>query len=364
MSLPVTMSPPINNWHAARLRSLALGLTLAFAMVTTGCEGDPIEPDLVLRELGVVVASTDVALTIFDVDDPGVIRTVGLGADGSPVTLATRGDLAAVPLGIVPAVAIVDLVQGSLLRTVALPAGSGATGVAFINDSIVLVANSALGTVSPVNVLSGQALSEIEVGVFPQGVIAVDGLAYVINANLVNFAPAGPSSLTVIDGATLQVIDEIVLSGENAAAAALGPNGLLYVLQSGNWGMDDGSLSIVNLSSRTEIDHVSGFGNFPGSVAVDGQSHVYVGVFGVGMLVWDALTGSFVRGPDNAVEPGGVASTSGIAHDSEGRTYALTPDCQNPAATHRLAADYSLDLSIPVGICPFAISFTEVEEMS
>jgi len=251
-----------------------------------------------------------------------------------------------------------------LLRTVALPAGSGATGVAFVNDSIALVANPNLGTVSPVNVLSGQALSEIEVGAFPQGVIAVDGLAYVVNANLVNFAPAGPASITVIDGATLEVIDEIVLSGENAAAAALGPNGRLYVIHSGTWGMDNGSVSVVNLSTRTETDHVSGFGNFPGSVAVDGPSHVYVGVFGVGMMVWDALTGSFVRGPANAVEPGGVASTSGIAHDSEGRTYALTPDCQNPAAAHRLAADYSLELSIPVGICPFAISFTEVEETS
>ena len=357
------MSLPI-NWRTARLRSFTLGLTLACATVAAGCDGDPLEPDLVVRELGVVVTSTDVSLTIFDVDDPGTTRTVGLGPDGSPVTLATHGDLAAVPLGIVPAVAVVDLVQASLLRTVSLPAGSGATGVAFVNDSIVLVANSNLGTVSPVNVLSGQALDEIEVGAFPQGVIAADGLAYVINANLVNFAPAGPSSLTVIDGATLQVIDQITLSGENAAAAALGPNGLLYVLQSGSWGMGDGSLSVVSLSTRTEVDHVSGFGNFPGSIAADGQSLVYVGVFGVGMMVWDALTGSFVRGPSDAVEPGGVASTSGIAQDSEGRTYALTPDCQNPSATHRLAADYSVELSIPVGICPFSITFTEVEGTS
>ena len=364
MSLSITrQSLPINR-RSVRLRSSALGLMLACAVVTTGCESNPIEPDLVVRELGVVLTSTDVALTIFDVDDPGVTRTVGLGPDGSPVTLATRGVLAAVPLGTVSAVAVVDLEQALLLRTTALPSGSGATGVAFVNDSIALVANSSLGTVSPVNVLSGQALSEIEVGAFPQGVIAVDGLAYVINANLVNFAPEGPSSLTVIDGATLRVVDEISLSGENAAAAALGPNGLLYVLQSGTWGMADGSISVVNLSTWTEIDHISGFGNFPGSVAVDGQSHVYIGVFGLGMMVWDALTESFVRGPDKAVEPGGVASTSGIAHDSQGRTYTLTPDCQDPAAAHRLAADDSAELSIPVGICPFAISFTEIEGTS
>ena len=84
---------------------------------------------------------TDVSVTIFDVEDPEQARTVGLGADGSPVTMAVRGALAAVPLGFVPALAVVDLKEAMLLRTVALTSGSGATGVAFLNDSIVLVAN-------------------------------------------------------------------------------------------------------------------------------------------------------------------------------------------------------------------------------
>lgn len=343
------------------LPGFILGPAVTCAFFFAGCGGAPIEPDLLVRELGVVVTSTDVSLTIFDVDDPETTWTVGLGPDGSPVTIATRGQLAAVPLGVVPAVAVVDLVEASLLRTVALPTGSGATGAAFLNDSIVLVANPALGTVSPVNVLSGRSLDEISVGAFPQGIIAVDGLAYVINANLVNFVPAGPSSLTVIDGASLQVIDELKLSGENAAAGSLGPNGLLYVIHSGTWGMSDGSVSIVNLSTRTEIDHIPAFDNFPGSIKVDDQSRVLVGVFGVGMLVWDASKGTFVRGPGDAVEIAGVASTSGIAHDSDGRLYTLTPDCQNPSAAHRLTADYSIEISIPVGICPFAISFTDIE---
>jgi len=338
-------------------------LLVLSALLIAGCDGDPMEPELTFREVGVVVASTDISLTVFDVDDPTITRTVGLGPDGSPVTLATRHGLAAVPLGIVPAVAIVDLAEASLLRTVALPAGSGATGVAFVNDSIVLVANPGLNTVTPVNVLSGLVGTDIAVGPYPQAVVmADDGHAYVVNANLVNFAPAGPSSLTVIDGTTLLVEGEIVLTGENASAAAVGPAGSLYVINSGTWGMNNGSLSVVNPSTRTEVDHITGFGNFPGSVAVDGQSLVYVGIFGVGTLVWDAATTSFVRDLANPVAPDGIASTSGIGHDSTGRLYTLTPDCQAPADAHRLSSDFSLELSVPVGICPFAISFTEIEE--
>ena len=352
----------VSNHRQCRVR--LGGLLLACVLVIGGCESDPLQPDLLVRELGVVVTSTDVSLTVFDVDDPQITATVGLGPAGSPVTLATRGGLAAVPLGVAPAVAIVDLANASLLRTAALPTSSGATGVAFVNDSIALVANSNLDTVTPVNVLSGTAAPEIDVGVFPQAVVAIAGFAYVLNANLVNFSVAGPSSITVIDATTLTVVDEIPLSGDNAAAAAVGPDGLLYVINSGTFGMSDGSLSVVNLTTRSEVDHDTGFGNFPGSVAVDGQSRVYVGLFGVGMLVWDSVTDSFLRDPTNAVEPGGIASSSGIGLDSQERLYTLTPDCQNPAAAHRLTADYSTDVSIPVGICPFAISFTEVEDPS
>jgi len=334
-----------------------MGLTLTLFLVFAGCGDDSTEPDLNVSELGVVVNSTDVSLTIFDVDDPGTSQPVGLGPAGSPVTLATNGSLAAVPLGFVPALAVVDIVAASLLRTVPLPTGSGATGVAFVSESTVLVANSNLDTVTPVNVVTGVALPEIAVGVFPQGVITVGGFAYVINANLVNFAPAGPSSLTVLDATTLQVVATIQLTGENAISAAVGPDGLLYVVQAGSFGQSNGSLSVVDLSTRTELDNFTGFGEFPGSVAVDGQSLVYVGAFGVGTRVWDALTETFVA----TVAPAGVASTSGVAHDSEGRLYTLTPDCVNPAEAHRLAANFTVELSIPVGICPFAIGFTEVE---
>ena len=208
-------------------------LSLVALVAVSGCSDDPVEPQVQAREVGVVVTSTDVSLTIFDVDDPSVTQVVGLGADGSPVTLAVRGALAAIPLGVVPAVAIVDVAQATLLRTIALPEGSGATGVGFVNDSIVLVANSSLGTVSPVNVLSGTVGEPIAVGRFPQGIVVSGGRAYVLNAELENFVPAGPSTVSVVDGATLQVVSTIQLTGENVAAGTIHSDGRLFLIQSG-----------------------------------------------------------------------------------------------------------------------------------
>lgn len=340
----------------------ALILALLSTLFMGACWDDPLGFEAFEREVGMVVTSTDVALTIFDVADPTRLETVGLGADGSPVTIAARGRYAAVPLGIVPAVAIVDVATAVVARTVELPEGSGATGAAFANDSIVLVANPNLGTVTPVNVRSGVAGAQIPVGRYPQSVVVSGGRAYVLNAELESFAPDGPSTITVIDATTLVVVDMIELSGENAAAGAVGPDGRLYVIQSGSYGASDGSLSVVDLASAAEVDFVEGFGNFPGSIAIDATGLVYVGAFGVGTLVWSPLSGSFLRGPGHPVAPGGVASTSGIGIDAEGRVYTLTPDCQNPATAHRLGSGYVSELTIPVGICPFGIAFADVRE--
>jgi hypothetical protein len=345
--------------HRRPLLELVLGIALLVSL--PACGDDAVGPDISAREVGVVVNSTDISLTVFDVDDPTNSETIGLGADGSPISVAVRGGFAAVPLGIVPAVAIVEVGSGVLVRTVGLPEGSGATGAAFVNDSIVLVANPGLGSVSPVNVLAGTAGGEIEVGRYPQAVVVEGGRAYVLNAELENFAPDGPSSITVLDAASLAVLDTIELSGENASQAAVGPDGRLYVVHSGSWGASNGALSIVDLASGSEVDFVEGFGDFPGSVVVGEDGLVYVGAFDLGTLVWNSATGAFARGLEEPVTPGGVASTSGLGIDSEGRIYALSPDCQNPALVHRLDANHASEAAIAVGICPLAIVFTEVD---
>ena len=346
-------------------RTLLLGTSLLGALFLTACGSDSTEPPLPpeTAEVGVVLGSVDRSLTIFEVENPTRTRIVGVGPAGGPVTMALRGNLAAVPLGIVPAVAVVDLKEGILVRTVGLPQGSGATGAAFLNDSIVLAANSDLNSVTPINVLAGTRGSDIAVGRFPQAVVVEGGRAFVLNAELEGFLPDGPATVSVIDIESLTVTSTIQLSGENAAAGGVGTDGRLYIVNSGSFGAANGSLSVVDLTGLTEVEHHPAFGDGPGSLALDPLVRVFVGAFSYGVAVWDTSLDAFIRGPADALAPGGVPSTSGVGFDEAGRLYTLTPGiCDSPATANRHDGAYDVEITIPVGICPFAIAFTTITE--
>ena len=80
------------------------------------------------------------------------------------------------------------------MRAIPLPDNSGATGSAIVDDSIAFVANPNLNTVSRINYLTGET-AEIEVGPYPQGIVFARGRIFVLEGNLENFMPAGPSSV-------------------------------------------------------------------------------------------------------------------------------------------------------------------------
>jgi hypothetical protein len=343
--------------HPLRFAALLwLGSLAACDLVTTEPRPTP------GVEAGLVVNSISNSVSVFAVDSPGAVNEIGLGAAGTPVTIAARAGFAAVPLGVVPAVAIVDLRSGTLARTAALPENSGATGAAFANDSIVIVANSQRNTVSPVNVRTGAVGAEIAVGVFPQHVVAAGGRVYVLNANLIDYMPAGTGSITVLSASTLAPLGTVQLSGQNPGTAVLGADGRLYVLNSGSWGDGDGSLSVVDTATLAEVAHHPGFGDFPGSIAAVGAT-LYVASWSYGVAVWNAGAAAFLRPPADAVAPGGVPAAAGVATDSQGRLYTLAAECgENPDRVLRLGGNYDIDLEVSVGLCPAALLFTHVSE--
>ncbi len=348
---------------ACRLPFKLLCLTMLAAPFLAACGEEATAPEPLPagpRPVGVVLGSVDLSLTVFPVDTPTVTRTVGLGPAGTPVSLAARGSLAAVPLGIVPAVAVVDLDAGTVLRTIGLPEGSGATGIDFVNDSMAVVANPGLGTVTSVNVRSGSVRASAAVGVYPQYVLSHQNRVFVVNANLVNFTPAGPGSVTVLDAASLAHVAMIPLSGVNSAGIALGPDGLIYVVNSGNFGQGDGSLSVVSPTTLREIAHHEGFGDFPGPITFGPDGTLYTSSFSYGVVAWNPGSRTFVRGPGQAIAPGGTSSTAGLATDALGRLYTLAATCTGPDQALRLGATYLVEVSIPVGICPTDIEFSEL----
>jgi DNA-binding beta-propeller fold protein YncE len=311
------------------------------------------------RSVAAVVNSTEMSLTIFSLDDPDDRTTVGLGADGTPVGGAVRGEVAAIPLGVVPAVAIVDLAAGELLRTVSLPEGSGATGAHFVNDSIVLVANPLRGSVSPVNVRSGEVDSEIETGAYPQAFAESGGRIFVVNSELdESFQPVRDGTLTVLDAGTLEVLGQVELGARNSGGVTTGPDGRLLVMNSGSWGAADGTLSIVDPTSLQEVSLHEGFGDFPGSVAVTPDGRVFASSWSFGLVEWDLSTAAFVRGPDHAIAPGGVPSSAGVTVDPGGAVWSFFPECAEASSVLRLGADHEVAEEVPTGMCPSAMLFT------
>lgn len=342
---------PFVSFAFVAMLALAAGCGDSSPTGSDGSDGD---------RLAVIVNSVEISLTVFPLDDPDNRRTIPLGPEGTPVGGAVRGPIAAIPLGVVPAVAVVDLVEGIVLRTVGLPEGSGATGAHFVNDSIVLVANPGLDHVSPVNVLRGTLGDPIPAGGYPQGFVEASGRVFVINAELVDFAPAGPGTLTALDPGSLEPVGEVVLSGTNPGDAVVGPDGNLMVLAAGSWGQGDASLSVVDPESLAEVASYSGFGDLPGSLALVSARRLLASSWSYGVAEWDPATTTFVRGPEDAYEPAGVPSSAGVAVDPDGGLWSLFPECQEAATVLRLSADMEVEQDVPVGVCPAAILFTEI----
>lgn len=342
-------------------RCYALAAIALLPLAGAACDGDPTEAEIAER-LVVTVNSVDNTLSLVPVDGSGTqSREVSLGAQGTPVDVAIRGATAVVPMGTYPFASVVDLREGAVAFTVPLPAGSGATGVAFVNDTLALVANPSLNTVSPIRVRSGTAGAPIAVGTYPNAIVEHRGRMFVLNANLVNFAPAGPGSVTVLD-ARLGVVKTIQLTGRNPQAGAVSGN-RLYVLNAGRFGEASGSLSVVDLNTLAEVEHFTGFGSFPSTIAASEEGNLHIGGYGLGVFVWNPQTEAFIVPLADPVEPNNSTSVADIGFDYQGRLHVTDSGfCTDPGVLYRLDGDYDLDRTATVGVCPIGLEFADIPE--
>jgi hypothetical protein len=343
-------------------RRLAALAALALSLGAAACDGETNEPEIAER-LVLTVNSIENSLSLIPVEggSDAQVRAVGLGAQGTPTGVSAQGAYAVVPMGTYPFAAVVNLRTGTVQSRVALPANSGATGSDFVNDSVAIVANPGVNSVTPVNVRRGTAGPSVPVGTYPAAVVSDGARVYVLNGNLVNFSPAGPGSVTVLDE-DLRVLKTVQLTGINPSAAAIAGN-RLYVLNSGSFGGNNGSLSVVSLQTLTEESHHTGFGEFPSSIAASPSGDLYVGIYGTGIVVWNPQSRTF-RVPLSApIKPAGSGIVSGIGFGFAGRLHtADAGSCQTPGVVHRLSTDGALERTVTVGICPFGIAFADVPE--
>jgi hypothetical protein len=340
---------------------------LLFSALLSGLACASAEPSLPPpEEVLLVVNSTEGSLSIIPVSAPTTHVTLPLGGVApSPIGVSALNGWALVPLGVDNAVAVVDLKAGVVARTVALPANSGATGSAMIDDSIGYVGNPNLNSVTRVNYLTGDT-SSLAVGVFPQGMVYTRGKLFVINGNLVNFVPAGESWLTVVDPATNHLasgVDSIGMPGPGNAGFGVfvRQDGVLYVMNTGPYdGITEGRVTRIDPVKPEELDNFGGFGNAPGPIATNGSDRLYVSSYAEGLMVYDLVNRHLIRGAGNGVA---IANNAGVAVDAEGRIYALESGlCSggDPGKVHILRPDLSEIRVVNAGECAVGAVVTEI----
>ncbi len=346
-----------------RLNGALAGIVLSFLLVGCADTNAPLpDPEEVL----LVVNSTANTLSIVPVEHPADAVQVPLGGTTpTPVGVSALGGIAVVPMGRDNAAAVVDLRDAQVMQLVPLPANSGATGSAMVDDSIAYVANPNLNTISRINYLTGTTGPDIPVGRYPQNIIFTRGKLFVLNGNLdETFNPAGPSWLTVIDPATnapADGVDSIPLTGDgNAIFADVAGDGLLYVMNTGSFFQGEGRLSAVDPVGRSEVASFAGFGTGPGNIASGGGSRIFVSSFSEGLMEFDTDSNKVVIGADEGIP---IPSNSAVAVDSHGRVYGIEAgSCRGGqrGKAHVLDTKLKEVRTISLGECPSGVAVVKI----
>ena len=318
-------------------------------------------------EIAVIVNTLSNAVRMVQIGDPLEYRDIALGASSSvtATSISIRGERAAVPLGNAASVALIDL-RSQQIEGFFLFESGNATGSAFVDHQTILVANQETDEVGRI-VLgeTGQIISDrVDVAPFPTAVLAAsESLALVISSNLDDsYMPSGEGVVTAIDPTAMAILGTVNTGGMNPQYGALGPDGRLYLANTGDY-ISPSSLAIIDPETLTLVDLVEGFGPGSGDVFVDSDGLVYVSGFFFGTVIWDSTSRAFVRGPDDPVcaplASGGCRGAMSSYVGRDGTLYQAffgSPTEGLPAWLFSYRpGDFQLTDSIPAGLGPVAV---------
>ncbi|MXV95093.1 MAG: hypothetical protein F4Y07_00790 [Gemmatimonadetes bacterium] len=324
-----------------------------------GTVGDP--------QIGFVVNSSGNAVRLFQLGDPGENRDIALGASSAvtPTGISIRGETGVVPLGNAASVAVIDLRTQQIDGYFLFESGN-ATGSAFVGAGTVLAANQQTDQVG--RFMLGQAAGSIgdlvSVTQFPTGIVPFsDSLAFVISANLDDsYAPAGDGVVTAIDPRTMTVTAEIETAGTNPQFGDIGPDGMLYVMNTGDY-VTPSTLAIIDPGSLARVEVVEGFPAGSGHVHISQGGTLFASAFFTGTVAWNTATRAFVRdGSDPICAPldgGGCRGAFAVHTAADGALYQTffgSASAGLPPQVFRYAPEtFALTDSIDSGLGPVGL---------
>lgn len=288
---------------------------------------------------------------------------IELGANSSAVGFTVRGNRAIVPNGSENNLIVLDLDNLSIVGVIDLPAGSGATGSAFLDDNTAFVCNLNLGSVSRIDLNALTATDTIGVGQIPSDVAVAAGKVFVANANvdLTTFQPIGNGAISVIDPASLQVTNTIDAGATNSQFLAIDNEGDLIVVNSGQFGAGNGSISVIDPETETLTAGPFVVGDFPGAMSINSDGVAYVASFSSGLYAFNTQSNTVLRDGSNALSAldasGNPFGAAAVDFDDDGNIYSVNfGDAVTPGTVFVFDANETLVDSVKVGIGPTAIS--------
>lgn len=323
-------------------------------------------------EVLVILDREERSIRLIAVDSTDVVKTIDLSASLGglkPTVMSVRGTTAMIGLGSSGFVVIVDLAarrvvrplvpiagQGELAAVAISEAGQGFTAVpATPNNENVTILDPATGATGITNVVGG-----------PQAFGVARGTVFVVLGNRQLCYPAVPSCDNLpswLKPYPFNTTDSIALNGPgNASATALGSDGLLYVLSSGNGGSAEGRLSAVDPVARKEVASFGGFGISPQYMASDGGDRLLI----TGpheLMVFNVHERRVEKGAGAGIPL--TISPRGIATDAFGRAYVpVGGSCVVGSGTTGVVRVFGADLversALSVGVCPVAAAVTDI----
>jgi hypothetical protein len=348
------------------MRPTAL-LAALLVLVTGACAPTTSTGSLPLEVL-VVLDSVDHTLRMVPVDSPTVVREIPLGGalGFTPAFLAARGTKAVVAgnNGATARLAIVDLDAAGIQDIVTLLDGQIAA-VTIADDEHAYVASWTNGVISRITLSTG-AIELLPAPGGPQGFAVTRGkvFAAVGNRQACAIDPIacgrGPSWLIQAEPGLPR--DSVPLSGPgNAGPAAIGADGLVYVLSEGDdFANGEGRLSIVDPIRNSEIASFGGVGPLiPSWIINDGGERMLIAGPG-GLLVFNTRLRRFTLAFGNGIP---LEFPTDLVGDAIGRAYVLQRggcSTESPGRIRVFGTSLIERLSIEAGPCPIAGALAEV----
>lgn len=318
------------------------------------------------REIGLVVNSTGKSVTMFQLGSPSTTSVIPLGTSATitPVGLSTFARKAAVPLGNAASVAIVNLETASVQKFFTFADGN-ATGSAWSNDTTVFVANTTTNKLGRfyTTQASTAITTQIDVAIAPTAIVYTAGRIFVVSGNFTGFPPTGSGIVTAINPTTMAVIGTVQTGGANSGAVAVGPDGLLYVVNTGDY-TGQGSIAIINPTTLA-VETIKNTGIGQGSISIDANGLAYLSSFSGATTVWNTKTRTFVRGESNPVcakqaSTGFCRGASDAVPSATGKVYQTffgsTSQGLAPYVFVYNPTTFALTDSVAVGTGPISIS--------